>query len=57
MKVRLGKLHRAAEWLQKRFTSRALILMYHRVADVDLDPWSLCVTPQHFAEHLEVLQK
>ena len=58
MKVRkLGKLHRAAEWLSKRFTSRALILMYHRVAEVDLDLWSLCVTPQNFAEHLEVLQK
>jgi peptidoglycan/xylan/chitin deacetylase (PgdA/CDA1 family) len=48
---------RGAEWLQKRFTSRALILMYHQVAEVDLDPWSLCVTPQHFAEHLEIVQK
>ena len=31
--------------------------MYHRVTDADLDPWSLCVTPQHFAQHLEVLRK
>lgn len=31
--------------------------MYHQVAHVDLDPWSLCVTPHHFAEHLTVLQK
>lgn len=31
--------------------------MYHRVSDVKIDPWSLCVTPQHFSEHLEVIQK
>lgn len=31
--------------------------MYHRVAERDVDPWYLCVTPQNFAAHLEVLQK
>lgn len=34
---------------------RPLILMYHRIADQPLDPWGTAVSPDHFAEHLEVL--
>lgn len=33
----------------------ALILMYHRIDDAVSDPWSLCVGPDRFAEHLQVL--
>jgi peptidoglycan/xylan/chitin deacetylase (PgdA/CDA1 family) len=31
--------------------------MYHRIASVGRDSWSLCVSPEHFAEHLDVLRK
>ena len=31
--------------------------MYHRVAEPDLDPWGLSVSPEHFAEQLEVIKK
>jgi peptidoglycan/xylan/chitin deacetylase (PgdA/CDA1 family) len=53
----IGRLGRVAYWLKKRRGLRGLILMYHSIAEVGSDPWSLCVTPRHFAEHLEVLQK
>ena len=32
-----------------------IILMYHQVAVLEMDPWSLAVSPRHFAEQLEVL--
>jgi peptidoglycan/xylan/chitin deacetylase (PgdA/CDA1 family) len=38
-------------------SARGLILMYHRISEPDLDPWGLSVSPDHFAEQLEVINK
>jgi peptidoglycan/xylan/chitin deacetylase (PgdA/CDA1 family) len=37
--------------------NRAVILMYHRIRSEKPDPWELCVTPEHFAQHLRVLRQ
>jgi peptidoglycan/xylan/chitin deacetylase (PgdA/CDA1 family) len=37
--------------------AKALILLYHRIDDLDADPWELAVSPSKFDEHLRVLDR
>ncbi len=40
-----------------RFRGCAIILAYHRVADLERDPQLISVTPEHFAEQIAVLAR
>ena len=48
---------RALRRLLARGRADPIILMYHRIADIDLDPWSLAVAPARFAEQMDVLRR
>lgn len=37
--------------------SGAMILLYHRIAELEPDPWDQAVRPARFAEHLEALRR
>jgi peptidoglycan/xylan/chitin deacetylase (PgdA/CDA1 family) len=52
----LERLRRAARWPRIRSERKALVLCYHRINESCSDP-RLCVTPTHFAEHLELLRQ
>lgn len=43
--------------LKRFFEPKAIVLMYHRVADLPVDPWQLAVQPDLFEQQLKVLHK
>ncbi len=40
-----------------RFNQKGIILMYHRIGQLEHDPWQLNVTPENFNSHMQVLKK
>ena len=50
-------IHRGRLAFERRYVARGLILIYHRVAEDPIDPWRLCVSPENFARHMEILRK
>jgi len=43
--------------LYRRFATKTLILMYHRVGDMTADPWGLGVSPERFEQQMDVLRR
>lgn len=54
---KLGPLSPRKRRQRRLSTPRALLLMYHRIANPPLDPWGLAVSPSLFLQHLNVLRQ
>jgi peptidoglycan/xylan/chitin deacetylase (PgdA/CDA1 family) len=53
-----GRLRRAARRARAALGPRVVVLMYHRIADPrGTDPFNLCVTPERFAQQMDVLAR
>jgi peptidoglycan/xylan/chitin deacetylase (PgdA/CDA1 family) len=52
-----GRIRKGWGVIRRRFKPGAVILMYHRVADLAADPYQLAVPPARFAQHLDYLKR
>ncbi len=52
-----GRLRRWVRRMGRRSAPGVVVLAYHRVAETPTGIRSLCVTPQHFREQMEILSK
>jgi peptidoglycan/xylan/chitin deacetylase (PgdA/CDA1 family) len=43
--------------IRNALTPGGLILMYHRIAEAEVDPWSLCISPSVFASQMKAIRK
>jgi glycosyltransferase involved in cell wall biosynthesis/peptidoglycan/xylan/chitin deacetylase (PgdA/CDA1 family) len=48
---------KAADRLRPLLAPGPAILMYHRIAEEQFDPWGLAVSPANFADHLEWISR
>jgi peptidoglycan/xylan/chitin deacetylase (PgdA/CDA1 family) len=56
MRISIGRARKWARRVLGRLEPTGLVLMYHRIGEAASDPWGLCVSPENFAEQLEVLR-
>ena len=43
--------------LRREQEAHGLVLMYHRIARAEIDPWELCVRPEHFESQIGMLRE
>jgi peptidoglycan/xylan/chitin deacetylase (PgdA/CDA1 family) len=53
----VGRTRQLLKRAREKLGTKLPILLYHRVADDDCDPWQLCVSPANFAAQMHALRR